>query len=116
MFVKLQKTRSPNYVCKNNNECVLTLDNRRSCQKCRFDRCVTAGMHPEAVLSDKQKEIRFQKFIQKKRSDISGIGNVAGNGVNTSNESSDKVSISTNLAIVPKSKTVLLRKKKCFYL
>ena len=60
-----------------------------------------AGMHPEAVLSEKQKEIRFQKFIQKKKGDGSGINNGAsGSG------GSDKVSISSNLAIVPKSKTL----------
>jgi hypothetical protein len=59
-------------------------------------------MHPEAVLSDKQKEIRFQKFIQKKRGETSNVA-----GVSTSNGSSDKVSISSDLVIVPKGKTVL---------
>ena len=61
-----QKSREPNYTCKTNGSCILTMKTRRNCQKCRYDRCHAAGMLPEAVLSEKQKEIRFQKYIQKK--------------------------------------------------
>jgi hypothetical protein len=64
-------------------------------------------MHPDAVLSDKQKEVRFQKFMQKKRGDISISGNAAGVS-GSSNGSSDKVPIETNLVTVTISKTVFL--------
>ena len=61
-----QNASQPTYICKHNGGCILNVDNRRSCQKCRYDRCITSGMQPEAVLTDKQKEVRFQKFLQKK--------------------------------------------------
>ena len=65
-----QKDKKPNYVCKKAGGCVLTVENRRSCQKCRFDRCDAAGMLADAVLTEEQKEVRFQKFIQRKKNKL----------------------------------------------
>jgi hypothetical protein len=45
----------------------MTVQMRRRCKKCRYDRCLRAGMIPEAVLDASQKKIRFRKLIQKKR-------------------------------------------------
>ncbi len=32
----------------------------RQCQKCRYDRCLSAGMRPELVMSEEQKRVRFR--------------------------------------------------------
>jgi len=36
------------------------------CQRCRYVRCIAAGMNPNAVLSDDEKVVRFRKTIMKK--------------------------------------------------
>ena len=61
-----QKTKAPNFKCKNDNKCLVTIKTRRKCQKCRYNLCLEQGMKPEAVLTDDQKKIRFRNSIQKK--------------------------------------------------
>lgn len=61
-----QKTRSPKFVCKKGNVCVISLKNRRRCQKCRYDLCLKSGMRPEAVLTVDQKKVRFRNMLRKK--------------------------------------------------
>ena len=39
---------------------------RRSCQRCRYDLCLGAGMKSDAVMRDDEKQHRFKKSIQKK--------------------------------------------------
>ena len=40
-----QKTQKPPLKCvKKTNDCVISVSNRRECQKCRYDRCIAAGM------------------------------------------------------------------------
>lgn len=63
----LQKTRTPNFVCKNRTDvggtgepCQITVKNRRQCQKCRYDLCLKAGMKPEFVMTERQKSERFK--------------------------------------------------------
>lgn len=65
-----QATRSPNFVCKRNNDCSITVATRRRCQKCRYQRCLVAGMNPEAVLNDDQKKIRFRKLLMKRQKQL----------------------------------------------
>jgi hypothetical protein len=60
-----QNSRNPKFICKKVNQCVLTVATRRSCQKCRYERCLVAGMRPEAVLDMEQKKIRFRKLLKK---------------------------------------------------
>ena len=62
-----QKTKSPNFVCKKGGRCPVTVATRRRCKKCRYVRCLRAGMIPEAVLDEDQKKIRFRKLHQRQR-------------------------------------------------
>jgi hypothetical protein len=57
----------PQFVCKYNGRCVVTVKNRRRCQKCRYVRCLQTGMTAEGVLSENQKKIRFRKLILKRK-------------------------------------------------
>ncbi|TRY72727.1 hypothetical protein TCAL_00265 [Tigriopus californicus] len=54
-----QKTRNPKFTCVFNGRCEITVRNRRSCRKCRYDLCLQAGMRPELVLDEAQKRQRF---------------------------------------------------------
>ena len=62
-----QADKFPMFFCKFSGNCIVTMKNRRRCQKCRYDRCLKAGMSPEGVLSETQKKIRFRKLIQKRK-------------------------------------------------
>ncbi len=57
---------APQFVCKWSGACVVTTKNRRRCQKCRYDKCVSAGMRPECVLDMAQRRHRFRKAISKR--------------------------------------------------
>ena len=61
-----QGNRHPDFSCKNNGRCHINVANRRKCQKCRYDRCVVAGMCPQAVLTEDQKKVRFQRMLRKR--------------------------------------------------
>ena len=52
-------------VCKNRGQCEVTVANRK-CRKCRYDRCLRAGMDSGAVLDDDRKKLRFRKLLKKK--------------------------------------------------
>ena len=62
-----QKTKNPNFFCKRGGRCPVTVSTRRRCKKCRYERCLKAGMIPEAVLDEGQKKIRFRKLHQRQR-------------------------------------------------
>ena len=55
------------FVCTFEGPCIITPNNRRSCQKCRYEKCLESGMDPLAVLTDDQKRIRFRRLIQKSK-------------------------------------------------
>ena len=38
-----QKTKSPNFMCKRNDTCEVTVKTRRRCQKCRYLLCLKNG-------------------------------------------------------------------------
>ncbi|XP_023340074.1 uncharacterized protein LOC111710243 [Eurytemora carolleeae] len=60
-FRRVVNTSKANkYKCRNgSNLCDVSLGNRRSCQACRYRKCVSAGMKPGLVLSDEQCTRRF---------------------------------------------------------
>ena len=51
---------------RKDGDCYLTMKTRRSCQKCRYDRCKAAGMDASAVLNEQQRQIRFRRVIERK--------------------------------------------------
>merc|ERR1719348_1420490 len=52
--------KATKYKCRaGNNQCDVSLANRRSCQACRYKKCVGAGMKPGLVLSDDQCHKKF---------------------------------------------------------
>ncbi len=61
-----QNGKVPTLTCKNNSNCRITVSNRRKCQTCRYKLCRMAGMCPDAVLSEDQKKVRFQRMIRKR--------------------------------------------------
>ena len=53
-------SQATKYKCRaGNNQCDVSLANRRSCQACRYKKCVAAGMKPGLVLSDDQCQKKF---------------------------------------------------------
>lgn len=53
-------SKAAKYKCRSgSNRCDVSLANRRSCQACRYKKCVAAGMKPGLVLSDEQCQKRF---------------------------------------------------------
>jgi len=62
-----QRSRQPDFFCRKTNQCLMSVETRKCCQKCRYDRCLLAGMKPDAVLDPEQKKIRFRKLLKKKQ-------------------------------------------------
>jgi len=50
------------FQCKIDKHCIITSKTRKTCQFCRFKKCLEAGMKPSWVLSDEERNRRFNKF------------------------------------------------------
>ena len=57
----VQSGKDKAYSCKRQSRCEVSVNTRRGCQKCRFEKCLSIGMTGSWVLSDEQCEIRFGK-------------------------------------------------------
>ncbi len=90
LFYTWQKTKNPNFVCKRGGTCVVTVSNRRRCQKCRHVRCINAGMTPDAVLTEDQKVIRFRKTLMKRRQESGPNEQTVGSGEDEGEEAEDE--------------------------
>lgn len=66
IYIIIVLCRTPTFKCKKKEMCLITTANRRRCQRCRYNRCLKAGMKPDSVLTDDQKKIRFRKINLKK--------------------------------------------------
>jgi len=60
--VNWQNKNNRNFQCKFEGKCEITIKNRKTCQSCRFKKCMTTGMNPSWVLSDEQRKKRFKKY------------------------------------------------------
>ena len=56
-----EKTRA--WFCINGEKCSLTVATRLNCKKCRYIKCLEAGMLPEMVLNSDQKKHRFRRHL-----------------------------------------------------
>ncbi len=63
-----QKLAPPAFECKQGGGCSVNPSTRRRCQKCRYDRCIMAGMRPECVMDEHQRRNRSTKVTGPTRS------------------------------------------------
>lgn len=68
----VQNGKDKTYKCKKDSDCEVSVNTRRGCQKCRFEKCQEIGMTASWVLSDEQCEIRFGKGKGKRKNNKSG--------------------------------------------
>jgi len=50
------------FECKKDKNCTINSETRKNCQFCRFKKCLESGMKPSWVLSDEERNRRFNKF------------------------------------------------------
>lgn len=55
------------YVCRYEGNCAIDVNGRNACRHCRFNRCLQAGMKPEAVRMERQPLTSEQKKSKLKR-------------------------------------------------
>jgi len=62
----IQNKTANTYVCRKIKECQITSKTRKTCQYCRYQRCLSVGMKPSWVLSPEERERRFRRSKHKK--------------------------------------------------
>ena len=67
MKMKNKDTDNVAYVCKFDGKCEITVNTRKRCQKCRYEKCLKVGMKTEQVLNEKEKEFRFRRLLESKK-------------------------------------------------
>merc|ERR1719427_588322 len=50
------------FQCKKDKQCKINSETRKNCQFCRFKKCLESGMKTSWVLSDEERNRRFNKF------------------------------------------------------
>lgn len=65
-FFRRTIKNSRKFVCSYNNSCIVTRQNRRQCQACRFDKCLKRGMKRECILSENELN-KKRKIIQRNK-------------------------------------------------
>ncbi|XP_046701533.1 nuclear receptor subfamily 1 group I member 2 [Silurus meridionalis] len=65
-FFRRAMKGTPNFRCAFQNKCIITKSNRRQCQSCRLQKCLSIGMLKELIMSDEAVEKR-RMIIRKKR-------------------------------------------------
>ncbi|CAL4234861.1 unnamed protein product [Meganyctiphanes norvegica] len=59
-FFRRTVQRGLSYICRHGGNCAIDRSNRNACQHCRYLRCLSAGMAPALVLSEKQRVAKRQ--------------------------------------------------------
>ncbi|XP_060732971.1 nuclear receptor subfamily 1 group I member 2 isoform X2 [Tachysurus vachellii] len=65
-FFRRAMKGTPKFRCALENKCVITKSNRRQCQSCRLQKCLSIGMLKELIMSDEAVEKR-RMLIRRKR-------------------------------------------------
>ncbi|XP_060786399.1 nuclear receptor subfamily 1 group I member 2 isoform X2 [Neoarius graeffei] len=65
-FFRRAMKGTPNFHCAFQSNCVITKNNRRQCQSCRLQKCLSIGMLKELIMSDEAVEKR-RMLIRRKR-------------------------------------------------
>ena len=60
------------FECKKDKNCVVNAQTRKNCQFCRFKKCLESGMKTSWVLSDEERNRRFNKFNKINIKSVSG--------------------------------------------
>jgi hypothetical protein len=88
------------YVCAANDDCVILSKSRRSCQACRFKRCLSSGgLRPSSVMSAQQRRDRMLKRTVRERQKRSLTGPTEG----TANRTSSTSSSTSSSAVIEKN-------------
>ena len=53
--------------CINNENCVITINTRKKCKKCRIDKCFKVGMRKEWIMSETEREEKRRKIEENRR-------------------------------------------------
>lgn len=67
--VNWQNKNGRPFQCKFEDRCEINIKNRKTCQSCRFKKCISTGMNPSWVLSEEQRKKRFKKYKNGERGD-----------------------------------------------
>ncbi|XP_053482592.1 nuclear receptor subfamily 1 group I member 2 [Ictalurus furcatus] len=65
-FFRRAMKATPNFHCAFQNKCIITKSNRRQCQSCRLQKCLSIGMLKELIMSDEAVQKR-RMLIRRKR-------------------------------------------------
>jgi len=63
------------FECKKEKNCKINSETRKNCQFCRFKKCLESGMKPSWVLSDEERNRRFNKFNKVKLKSVNSSDN-----------------------------------------
>ena len=63
-FFRRSVSKSNSYVCPGNRQCSIVVTTRKNCQYCRYQACLSSGMRPTWVLTDKEKKDRTKNKAQ----------------------------------------------------
>eukprot|EP00092_Neocalanus_flemingeri_P011977 GFUD01012911.1.p1 GENE.GFUD01012911.1~~GFUD01012911.1.p1 ORF type:complete len:805 (+),score=136.26 GFUD01012911.1:396-2810(+) len=109
----VQNGKDKTYKCKKDMDCEVSVNTRRGCQKCRFEKCKEIGMTNSWVLSDEQCEIRFGKGKQKRKTHKSG--NVLDEDVPIAKLGAQKMNYTCNLNLFTKEDELTVVHMMCVY-
>jgi hypothetical protein len=61
----VQNKAADDFVCRMSGSCAIEVQSRKHCPRCRYDKCIRAGMNPGWVLSEHERSNLWRKQQQK---------------------------------------------------